>query len=94
MIVDCYAGTPHHGEEKRFTEPSKAKNFLTDRVTRQMKQAEKFDAELHRRLGSIRQEIDSIAVPALPLKETRAWSVTDEYTGVTYTFKITRMSSS
>lgn len=93
MIIDCYSGTPHHGEEKRFTEPSKAKNWMTDRITRQMKQAEKFDAELHRRLASIRQEVDSLAVPGLPLKETRSWSAVDEYTNVTYTFKITRMSS-
>lgn len=93
MIVDCYSGTPHHGETKRFTEPSKAKGWLVDRVTRQMKVAEKFDAETHRRLGSIRQEVDSLAVAGLPLKETRQWSVVDDYTKVEYVFKIVRMSS-
>lgn len=94
MIIDCYAGTPHEGEEKRCTRPDQAKKFVLDRVTRRMKWAEKFDAETHRRLGAVRQEIDGVAISALPLKETRSWSVTDDVSGVTFVFKITRMSSS
>lgn len=91
MIVEVYAGTPHEGETKRYSEAGPAKNFLTGRVTKQARVAEKFDAELHRRLGSIRQQIDSCALQALKTGEERTWSATDEYTGVTFVYKIKKV---
>lgn len=82
------AGTPNHMETKVYDMPSQAKNFLTGRLDGHNEFASKFNRELNRRLGAIREEISNLGFAGLKAGDHRSWHATDEPSGVQFTYEV------